>query len=114
MLKVFRNYRDEHNLPKEIYDDYALLRFLRARKFVWDDTKIMFENYMTWRTEQKVDTIIEDFEFKEDELVQKYYPHKYHKIDKHGRPIYIERQGQINVNELFAITNDDNLMKHYI
>lgn len=46
--------------------------------------------------------------------MQEYYPHGYHKIDKKGRPIYIERQGQLRINELFALTNDERLVKHYI
>lgn len=46
--------------------------------------------------------------------MQKHYPHNYHKIDKKGRPIYIERQGQLQINELFAITDDTRLVKHYI
>lgn len=43
-----------------------------------------------------------------------FYPHGYHKIDKKGRPIYIERQGMLNVDKVFEITTEERLVKHYI
>jgi hypothetical protein len=43
----------------QIYDDYYLLRFLRARKFNMDNTKLMFNNFLTWRKENDVDNIME-------------------------------------------------------
>ena len=42
------------------------------------------------------------------------YPHGYHKIDKKGRPIYIERQGQLKIDEVFKLTTEERLVKHYI
>ena len=42
------------------------------------------------------------------------YPHGYHKTDKKGRPIYIERQGQLKVDDVFKITTEERLVKHYI
>ena len=46
--------------------------------------------------------------------MQVVYPHNYHKIDKLGRPVYIERQGQLQIDELFKITTEERLVKHYI
>lgn len=46
-------------LEPNIYDDYYMLRFLRARKFDMEKTKLMFDNFMTWRKEHDVDTILE-------------------------------------------------------
>jgi hypothetical protein len=42
------------------------------------------------------------------------YPHGYHKTDKKGRPIYIERQGMLNIDALFRITTEERLVQHYI
>jgi hypothetical protein len=42
------------------------------------------------------------------------YPHNYHKTDKLGRPIYIDRNGHLKIDELFKISNEERLVKHYI
>jgi hypothetical protein len=47
------------------FDDYDLLRFCRARKFVLADIQVMFTNFIKWREEEEVDTIIETFDFHE-------------------------------------------------
>lgn len=41
----------ETGVYKEQYDDYYMLRYLRARKFDLDKTKLMFNNFIAWRTE---------------------------------------------------------------
>lgn len=42
------------------------------------------------------------------------YPHFYHRTDKKGRPIYIERLGLLKIDEVFKITTEERLIKHYI
>jgi len=56
-----------------------------------DKTKLMFNTFLDWRKENEVDEVIENFSFPEINQVIDVYPHGYHKIDKKGRPIYIER-----------------------
>jgi hypothetical protein len=46
--------------------------------------------------------------------VRKYYPHGYHKTDKNGRPIYIEKIGKINVVELFKVTTPERMLTYMI
>ena len=96
------------------YDDYYLLKFLRARKFDLKKTMIMFKNFLEWRTKENVDNIDTIFNFTERMEVKKYYPHGYHKVDKLCRPIYIELLSQINLKELFKVTDDRRLILYYI
>jgi CRAL/TRIO domain len=46
--------------------------------------------------------------------VQEVYPHAYHKTDRKGRPIYIERLGLLKIDEVFKITTEERLVRHYI
>ena len=58
-LEVFRKYIKDNNITDHPqYDDYYLLRFLRARKFDMEKTILMFNNFMTWRKENDVDHIL--------------------------------------------------------
>lgn len=73
-------------------DDYFFLRFLRARKFMVEKSIEMLTNYVNWREEFGTNEIM-TFAFPEVNEVKKCYPHGYHKTDRYGRPIYIERIG---------------------
>jgi len=96
------------------FDDYDLLRFCRARKFVLTDIQVMFTNFIEWRKKESVDTVIDDYKFTERKEVQEIYPHGYHGVDKQGRPVYIERFGILDVTKLFQITTEERMVKHYI
>lgn len=59
-LEEFRAYiKDNNVVDHPQFDDYYLLRFLRARKFDMEKTKIMFHNFIDWRKENDVDNIID-------------------------------------------------------
>lgn len=75
-------------------DDHTLARFLRARKFKIPDALTMINNYLEWRVTFGTDEA-RFFEFPELPQVKEVYPHGYHKTDRHGRPIYIERIGKL-------------------
>jgi len=88
-------------------DDAMLLRFLRARKFDLPQAKAMLLAAEEWRKTFGVDDIVKNFDFKENAEVSKYYPQYYHKMDKDGRPIYIQRLGLLDIKALYSITTPE-------
>ncbi|KAL4778383.1 CRAL-TRIO domain-containing protein [Aspergillus varians] len=96
---------------KERLDTLTLLRFLRARKFDVAAAKAMFMESEKWRREFGTNDLARDFEYVEKPEVFKYYPQYYHKTDKDGRPVYIEKLGNIDINALQKITTDERMLK---
>ena len=74
----------------------------------------MIENFLNWREENNVDQILINFNFPVEKEVRTVYEHNYHKTDKLGRPIYIERTGRLQVERLFAMADEPTLVRHFI
>ena len=95
------------------FDDYDLLRFCRARKFDLNLMQVMWQNFINWRKEAEVESIIETYVYEERDKVIEVYPHGYHKIDKLGRPVYIERFGLMDIEKLWQVTTRERIVRHY-
>ena len=95
------------------WDDVTLCRFLRARKFVIEKSLEMFNNYLRWRQENDLANI-HTYEFPEATPIKEFYPHGFHKTDRLGRLIYIERYGSLDMDRIFALTNEERMIKYYI
>ncbi|KDR74370.1 hypothetical protein GALMADRAFT_250248 [Galerina marginata CBS 339.88] len=112
--KLKQEMKDDGAFVPERMDDAMLLRFLRARRFDLVKAKAMLLDAEKWRKDFGVDDVVKNFEFTEKLDVNKYYPQYYHKTDKDGRPVYIERLGQLDVTALYALTTEQRLLKHLV
>jgi hypothetical protein len=112
--KLKKELKEEDKFVPERMDDARLLRFLRARKFDLVKAKEMLLNAEAWRKETNVDDLVHNFDFKERAEVNKYYPQYYHKMDKDGRPIYIEKLGLLDFKALYAATTPERLIQRLV
>jgi hypothetical protein len=74
----------------------------------------MFQKFLKWRQDEKVDELRTSFNFSEILEVKKIYPHGYHKVDKMGRPLYIELLSKLDVGKLFTVTTEERMVKYYV
>lgn len=58
--------------------------------------------------------IRDSLEFPEFLVVKKYYPRLYFNTDKLGRPVYIERLGQVDIAKLLQVTTNERMLQYTI
>ncbi|EAW09564.1 SEC14 family lipid-binding protein [Aspergillus clavatus NRRL 1] len=95
-------------------DTLTMLRFLRARKFDVAAAKAMFVECEKWRKEFGTDDLVRTFDYQEKPQVFQYYPQYYHKTDKDGRPVYIEKLGKIDLNAMYKITTAERMLQNLV
>ncbi len=95
-------------------DAYTLLRFSRARGGDASAAVAMFAATQQWRAASRVDSLLERFAFPEHELVQSAWAHGYHKTDKRGRPVYIDRIGCADLDTLFKVTTPERIAEEHL
>ena len=109
--------KDELELEVELnefWDHEMLRRFLRARKHDILKAKTMVKKTIVWRKDNAVDTILEDFHFHEREQFHAHYPEGFFCTDKSGRPVYIQKPGDIDCDKLWEFTDLERSIKHHI
>lgn len=114
-VEQFRRILQAKNAWKEDeHDYYTLRRFLRARTYDLEKATTMWLNHLAWQQEFHVNSILTDFHFPEKDAFVDAYPQGYHKLDKMGRPVYIQQIGKINVAKLKSICSEDRMLKFHI
>jgi len=100
--------------PHSDVTDHTLFRFSRVSGFDVKKTVHAFLNYIQWRADNKVDTILSSSVPKID-IIQKLVPYRYSGFDKSGRPLYIEKTGKLQVeavSDTRVITPEEFLASH--
>ena len=105
---------DEDLTDDPRYDEYYLLRFLRARQFDLEKTMTMFKNFLEWREENNVDQAMVLYECPNMKKVRKIYQHGYHGVDREGNPLYIDQPCKFEAEDVLQIVDKDELYKYYI
>ena len=98
----------------DYFDDYYLLKFCRARDFDLKEVVKIFQNFITWRKDNGVDYICENFYFKEYNDLLSIYPHGFHKVDREGRPIYYQILSKLDASKLLKGGEEVKLKKYFI
>mmetsp|Transcript_21620 Transcript_21620/g.73508 ORF Transcript_21620/g.73508 Transcript_21620/m.73508 type:complete len:532 (+) Transcript_21620:345-1940(+) len=95
-------------------EDATLLRFLRARKLDLGKAAKMLGDTIEWRRANGVDDILLCPLHEETlEAYRKMHSNSYIGFDRHGRPVYLELTGEMEVEGLLDL-GVDFLVKHHV
>jgi len=114
MLQVKAFLKETYGITsKKVWNHWCILRFCRARKFVYHDIVIMIRNYIKWCHEMEMDKIGE-FDMTQFTILKQNYDHGYCQVDRMGRPVYIEQIKKMNADFIFNNYPDITLQKYYV
>ncbi|KAB8343108.1 hypothetical protein FH972_022701 [Carpinus fangiana] len=100
----------------KIIANTSSLVYFRSAAARPDTKRYRFVDCEKWRKEFQggVDELTRNFDYKERRQVGEYYSQYYHKIDKDGRPVYIEQLGKLDLNALYKITTQDRMLSNLV
>ncbi|CAI2365782.1 unnamed protein product [Moneuplotes crassus] len=114
-LQEFKDIIREEKLTQDPrYDDYYLLRFLRARKFNMKKTLEMFKKFLDWRIENRADDAIWIDCCPSMDKIKEFYEFGYHGTDKQGRPLSIDKPCSFDIDDVLAIATKEELYAFYV
>lgn len=95
---------------------YALCRWLRARKFVFDDVMMMVEEATKCESEAKNANFYPDPASAlgcEEAIYNAQYPQVYSGFAKNGSPVFISKVGILKIDAVECITTVGNIVKYH-
>ncbi|PWY98305.1 CRAL/TRIO domain-containing protein [Testicularia cyperi] len=96
------------------YQETQLLRFLRARNFNAQAARVMYLKAEAWKKEIQLDKLVREFKFEEREEVAAHGWRMYfHKVDKLGRPIFIQDLGNMDATNVFKKTTPERVIQNF-
>ncbi|XP_041379293.1 SEC14-like protein 2 [Gigantopelta aegis] len=112
-VATLQQFRDNvKDVLKPEHDDHYLLRWLRARRFDLNKAETMLRNNLTWREQNKVDTILETFTI--PEVIKKYYIGGLFGRDKEGSLIWIDPYGYMDLKGMLRSAKKSDIIKSKI
>jgi len=96
------------------YSDGRLRRFCRARKLDADAAAAMVRADVAWRAEVGADRLLEE-PFAFGRVFDCMTPHLSSRVrDRHGRPLYIERTGDVDMPRTLQLIDVDDVVRRHI
>jgi len=114
--QVFRDFKINHSnslyAQQLEHSDEIIVKFLKDSNFVVKKALKNFKNMIEWRDNNDVDQAL-TWKFNTD-VIKQFYPHQFNGFDKEGRPVYIERLGNLQLKELMGVINLEDYTKYHI
>ncbi|CAF4196431.1 unnamed protein product [Adineta steineri] len=118
----YLEYKSKLELINRLNDDegenewqFEIYRFLRAKKWNTTQTITSILEMIQWRIDNHVDTILNDQSvISRMKLFEKLVPTAFHGHTKSYQPLYIEKTGQMNVDEILKTFTIEEMIQGYI
>lgn len=94
--------------------EVPLCRFLRARGWNVAQAREMWNKSVEWKRSIDLDGLLRNFEFEEGDKVAKAgWQMYFHKVDKLGRPIFIQDLAGLDPNTVWTVTTPDRIIENF-